>query len=330
MSWLDAIFGWLTPIGAGRCPEARLLASDLELKAAIATVLASDPMAKDIEAGFASPTASEQIAAAVQLRKRLLESETVEQLRRTVDRNQDRFRIAAGPAAWERYQATAPKFDSGSTATELRSEAGSLLDRLELIYALGQQKDRTIQRIRRFGMIILVILLAALTGVGWAQDWWPELTSLFNYLTVASAAAIGSLVSIMQRTQGVAEAAPLEEDPVRQISALRHGYGGILVAALLGPMFGLTLFAVFAGSMLSIAGLTPEFIPCNATCQKDLCGFVLLDQCYQFKTDIDAAKMMVWAFLAGFAERLVPDVLNRFADRARAEGTAANVAAKSR
>ena len=40
--------------------------------------------------------------------------------------------------------------------------------------------------------------------------------------------------------------------------------------------------------------------------------FTLFDFAFRPKSGLDAAKLIVWSFVAGFAEQLVPDMLDQF------------------
>jgi hypothetical protein len=105
-------------------------------------------------------------------------------------------------------------------------------------------------------------------------------------------------------------------DPIAQINGLRYGLFGLLMAGLTGPVSALLLIAAFASDDIKLGELSPAFVPCDGAARSE---FRLMDHCAALKSHADVAKLLVWSFLAGFTERLVPDVLDRFARAARRE-----------
>jgi hypothetical protein len=292
-----------------------------------------------ISAGLASDRTSEQINAAVELRKRMALGQTIERLRQAVTNLRLRYEVAVNPPG----TAPSPPDPALATATheELLAENDSLLDRLKMIYTLTSLRDAQVARFRRWTLYILTALLLILlcTRLPQVIPWFgiskhfaigTPVDSALNICVLALFGAAGAMVSIMRRSQQALDLGPIDIDPIRQISALRHGFSGMLIAALVGPVLALVLFAVFAGHMLDIAGLTPDFSACpspglkpdlaGVTPSKEAhgCTFAFLNSGYNFTTAGDAAKMAIWAFLAGFAERLVPDVLDKFSRAADA------------
>jgi hypothetical protein len=324
--------------GGGRCPEARLLASDLDLELLQREPRIDGGLKDVIERRFHSRSRLEQIAAAVELRKAFVKLSDEVQIRRAVIHLRERFATVAGRMRAERYKAR--PVDQASEA-ELHAEAISLLDELARVYALSLARDRELDALRRWclgGLGVAAVAITLLAGatsyhtllglevgpggtetVKLAAAQLPDETafkwhSLVNYLVVMLFAAAGAIVSIVQRSHAAARTPPMAADPVVQISGLRSGLSGLAMAALTGPVFAMVMLAVFAAGGLEIGALTPAFKPCSDFAAP---GFMLLDRCAAVATWSDAAKLLVWAFLAGFAERLVPDVLDRFVGAAK-------------
>lgn len=289
---------------------------DLDLAGTIAPDTLTPEVLKRIRQGLQEPRASEQIAAAVELRRRIASSFDADRLRPFVIHMRERYRVAV-----ERTSSGAGRnLQSVDTADRnaLLGEAESLLERLKTIYTLSSMRDAQVDSFRKGSLMILtglllVLLLTKLLPPLFPATWSDLANQALNMCTIALFGAVGSMVSIMRRSQKALDLGPIDIDPVRQISALRHGFSGMLIAALVGPVLALVLFAVFAGKMLIIPGLTPDI---TKTC-RDVCSFTFLDQGYDFETVHDAAKMAIWAFLAGFAEQLVPDVLDKFTKAAK-------------
>lgn len=321
-----------------------MLASDLDLEHAQATGTVQPEVLAVIARGFASPLAGEQIAAAVELRKELSKTYTAERLDRMVVHLRDRFYVAVGPAAAERYRETIKPEPSPS---EKHGEAEALLEQLKLIYSMSVERDRQLGAIRVLSLGFLGVV-AALMGAMWlftpgflaeprmiegvrfaslttepgsAQPaaLVPAFGSLANYMMVLTFAATGSVVSIIQRSHKASQLGPVATDPIAQINGLRYGLFGLLMAGLTGPVSALLLIAAFASGDIQLGALSPTFVPCDGEPRSE---FRLMDHCAALDTHADVAKLLVWAFLAGFTERLLPDVLDRFARAARRENDA--------
>ncbi len=120
--------------------------------------------------------------------------------------------------------------------------------------------------------------------------------------------------------------------PVHDTIQLDAGLSGVWLAPVYGAIFAKVLAMVFMGQMLdSLIGVTgggaagpssgaggsappslfPHFLP-NSILPA---------------SGADYAKIMVWSFIAGFAEKFVPDVLDRITAKGRAaeEGCPATV-----
>lgn len=310
---------WKTQTKTGRCAEARMLAADLDLQAAEDRNLIPEPTLALIRRGFESPSSGEQIAAAVELRARLAETYATDRLRPLVDHLRARLAILRGTAPAE------GDADPPPSRAALLAEALSLLEQLKLSYTFISERDTRVSEIRSWALSLLAALFAVLVVVFAAgtvvRSALPNLetelavNSLLNYGLLVAVAASGAVVSIIQRSQAQAVADLSVGDPVAHISALRHGLSGLVVAGLAGPALALVLVPLFAGGIITIGDLTPTF---NKVCDEAVANFNLIDHCVSLDMT-GSAKMLVWAFLAGFAERLVPDVLDRLVGRVGAD-----------
>lgn len=314
-----------------------MLASDLDLEHAKASGQIAPDIVEVIARGFASRSAGEQIAAAIELRKELSKTYSAGRLERMVIHLRDRFCIAVGPAAAERYRATIP---AAPSKDELRGEAEALLEQLKLIYSMSVERDGQLSAIRMLSLSFLGAV-ATLLGVVWllapgvmasvqsvegvrlaslsldgaaGGTILPPFGSVANYMIVLTFATTGSVVSIIQRSHKASQLGPVATDPIAQINGLRYGLFGLLMAGLTGPVSALLLIALFASDDIKLGELSPAFVACDGTARSE---FRLMDHCAALKSHADVAKMLVWAFVAGFTERLLPDVLDRFARAAR-------------
>jgi hypothetical protein len=88
---------------------------------------------------------------------------------------------------------------------------------------------------------------------------------------------------------------------------LRNGKLGVCLSPVFGAVFAAILMMVFSGQLIH-GSLFPEF-----TAERKDEGWTFISFLYWWKPTqaTDVAKVLVWAFLAGFAEQFVPDVLDR-------------------
>ena len=287
---------------------APLIASQVDFDQALA--VAGDGRREILANGRTSASAIDQISAAVGARLVLAEQMTHEERVRYVQHLQNRYRVAVGSAAYAHYSAGVPKKVFEDKA-ELAAELQTLSYRLRLTYAISFTRDRHLSRIRA---TCFWLLIAAFVG-GLAAITWEHLANFsaspINFAVVGLLGLGGALTSIARRANRILADAPLEADPVMQASALQEGSASLFVAGLTGPVFAIILALIFMGADFKIGNLTPVFLDHRGTGSPDP-DFKVLQYGFWLKSQADAARLVMWAFVAGFAEQFVPDVLDRF------------------
>ena len=214
----------------GRYAEARVLAAELDLDlAAIAVrhakLVSSDGGLEEIGAdgrterdekfqrlvaGFNSPLPSEQIAAAVDLRKWLVCDYDRERLIWFLPQLRERYAMAVGPKA---PKPEPPGDPQQTTRESLQAEALSLLERLKLLYTLSSEREILTGRMRRWALGLLGALFVALILTRLAPNLMPPgdfrttSTILANFAVIAFVGAAGAMVSILRRTESAMESA---------------------------------------------------------------------------------------------------------------------------
>jgi hypothetical protein len=119
------------------------------------------------------------------------------------------------------------------------------------------------------------------------------------------AGMIGAFFSALTRLYQVDQASIALITPT--VQALGGGYLMMysFVPPLVGAIAAVVLYLIFTGGLMS-GSLFPE-IGCLQ--DKDCSSITLMMQNYVPKGPADIGKALVWAFIAGFSERLVPDLL---------------------
>src|SRR6185369_5294723 len=163
--------------------------------------------------------------------------------------------------------------------------------------------------------------------------------------SVACAGIVGGCVSMLQRIQS----APTEGDALFNLASLTNGWRGVSLSPLYGAIFAALLFVLFAAGILegsvfpkietvgsektqpavttvtSPANATMAAIPTPTPNETQRAGILQVKDFLKEtgpKDGVSFALLMIWSFIAGFAERLVPDTLNRLVAKTEAiQGT---------
>ncbi len=307
--WLQRVRTRLPFKPRRRAPTAELIASFVDIAQAV--TVATPEEQQIIRAGRRSPSVVDQIGAAILARLVLARGMKLPELVRYVQHLQNRYLSAVGASAYARYAAGAPS-DVFTDEDKLRAELQTLSYRLRLAYAVSHTRDHELSNIRTWCFWFLLAAFGfVLCAVAW-QDYYQTSRPLLNYAIVAMIGFGGALTSIARRADKILSTGPLSEDPVIQASALDQGRASLFVAGLTGPIFALILLLLFMTDAFSVGGLTPKFTgrECQGACA--MMDFRVFQFQFSLQGAIDGAKLGLWAFIAGFAEQFVPDVLDRF------------------
>jgi len=228
----------------------------------------------------------------------------------------------------------------------LRADIRYLLNKFYLYYAMlpmreGMREQLTRRAVRMTLIILGFIILLALISLGglkiFSSDKFKQIfdvTGVFGLTvgTVACAGIIGGCVSMLQRIQS----APTEGDALFNLAALTNGWIGLSLSPLYGAIFASLLFILFAGGILkgsvfptieTAGGKVEQTAPgvAKPTATPPPQGVLKAEDFLKQtgpKDGVSFALLMIWSFIAGFAERLVPDTLNRLVAKTEAiQGT---------
>ena len=118
---------------------------------------------------------------------------------------------------------------------------------------------------------------------------------------------IGGFVSIQQRIKRVSQ---------EELELLTKSWFQILLVPIFGGVFALVLYVIFLSGIIS-GNMFPQFYvpePSNGVPDNQFM-IALFTQTYPM-TGQDFAKFLFWSFVAGFSERLVPQIITQISDKA--------------
>jgi hypothetical protein len=219
----------------------------------------------------------------------------------------------------------------------LRADVEYLLSKFYLYYATLPARERlrddlTKKAVRRTLVFVAILGILIIANLGILFGFNLDITSGLTVLTVALAGTMGGCVSMLQRIQST----PSEGDALFNLAALNNGWTGLSLSPLYGGIFASLLFVLFAAGVLKgsvfpeihtpgksvLADVSAPSQPesqspssANLSATRESTVEVLRIKTFLTQTGpvdgVSYALLIVWSFLAGFAERLVPDTLNR-------------------
>jgi hypothetical protein len=176
----------------------------------------------------------------------------------------------------------------------------------------------TADTLRAYQKMLLFLFIATLSiiiflfcmALVWKQDQEPSI-----FLIVVLFGTLGAFFSVLSRLYKFANL-PLALQPNTLISSNFFLFIYSMVPALIGAIAAAVIYLAFASNLLD-GVLFPKFacaVDDALPAADQVCDSLsdLIDSYLPDKSS-DYAKTMFWGFLAGFAERLVPDLLVTFA-----------------
>ena len=226
----------------------------------------------------------------------------------------------------QRYTETSPP-DLKNKATpidDIRADVEDLISGLHWWYVSAFRKESSLRTLK-FSLLLaalagLVLCILATAVLAWQTGeigaFLRDMTPVEMIFYVLYAGFLGAVTSTIRRIQPVAEEPIAISDPLIKTIAIEQGHVGVYLSIALGAIFALVLYlAIGSGLELALGGSTPKFLPSGATKPCPDCSIYVMFTSLLPATSADFAKLLVWSFVAGFSERLVPDMLDRFSTK---------------
>lgn len=219
--------------------------------------------------------------------------------------------------------------EDDATMVKLRADLRYLIDEFYLRYAYTSAREELRTSLLRWGAYLTLFFFIIAGAFAFSQFYFTEdknhwySTTIFPFVTIIAVVftgTMGAFVSMQQRLQKT----PHHGDPIHNLALLTHGFLSIFLAPLSGAIFAAILYLFFAGQVLD-GTIFPEMTEGPAVSQKvggdgymTLKNFILSAHPATTK---DYALLLIWSFVAGFAERFVPDTLMRIVSQKKTNET---------
>jgi hypothetical protein len=157
-------------------------------------------------------------------------------------------------------------------------------------------------------LVVIALLLAILYGFHLTPN--PNGPSIF--LTVVLCGVLGALFSALIRLYQYEDLPRVLVDETVPTLKNVHLLVYSLVPLVVGAIAASFLYVAFTGGILGDGSLFPKFV-----CKLKEAGCVTFGSYieeYGPEGGQDYGRLLVWAFVAGFAERFVPDTLRRLVE----------------
>jgi hypothetical protein len=195
----------------------------------------------------------------------------------------------------------------------MRAELLALIDRLNYLYTATPGKERIRNRMSFWLSVVTIVAVVAIASQLRATLRPHNLTQGSHTLLVGMLAGVlGGFVSVQQRLQSATDV-----DPLFNRLQMSSGFWNIiLIAPIFGGIFAAVLYAIFAAGVITGTAFPVIYSgqnPAVGEAQGPVMNLETFLRSAGPASGADLAKLIVWSFIAGFAERFVPDVLSRLA-----------------
>ncbi|HEY7556767.1 MAG TPA: hypothetical protein VIH18_18360 [Candidatus Binatia bacterium] len=235
----------------------------------------------------------------------ILKLQPIESLRRRAWTLREKYRAMAGEQGYDAYLKSNPPDPKDSGEAELRADLIQLLNNFHWQYTVTMAAERMRGRLSKWIVGLTGLVVAVFVAIAIYITAFEVQVTTPTIVIVIFMGTLGGFVSTQLRLQS----SPSQGEPIENLARLDHGWLGILVSPISGAIFAVVLYMLFAGSFLE-GSLFPKI----ATPAEEYTGGINFGEFAVAtgpETGFAYAKLIVWSFVAGFAERFVPDALSR-------------------
>jgi hypothetical protein len=249
-------------------------------------------------------------------------------LRRTAWSLRAKYKDIAGKVEFDAYEASNPPDPKTANVNELRADALRILSEFHWIYAFNPLREQMRSSVTKIVFWLTVGLAAIVLGMAWYGYEKKNEQSVPVLPLVVSMGMVGGFVSLQRRIQSV----PSTGDPILNIAELSNSKFSVYLAPVSGAVFAALLYIIFIGGLLQ-GPLFPKISSPTGACEKptveqpattgqspgkcaEIVSFAKFVQETAPASGTQFAILLVWSFIAGFAERLVPDTIDRLVSKA--------------
>ncbi|WAC22643.1 hypothetical protein [Blastomonas sp. SL216] len=231
---------------------------------------------------------------------------------------EDRFQRVVPKSVVQSYKNTLANQLPGPVPNAvLRQRARNLLDTIHANYLINLAREQLIRRLMTILTAVAALVLVVCVTIIAATE-APTLRSIVTVMLIGMA---GAMISIIQRLQKATSRDAMVDDGIFELIGLRIGWVSVLLSVAIGGVFALFIYVLIAANILD------QVLPKMSAGSADTGGGSPLngsngirvdsfwaDQMYRalgLRDQSDLFKLFVFAFASGFAERFVPDIINK-------------------
>ncbi|WP_446808592.1 hypothetical protein ACH50O_15070 [Methylomonas sp. 2BW1-5-20] len=208
--------------------------------------------------------------------------------------------------------------DDQDSLGHLRAQAIYLAHRLYWTYSLATKGHQIRSCVSIMVSLLFIALLVFMFSYSHVYS-APEKSDLLA--SVACFGAFGAYVSFHRRMSKL----KIQNETYLSFLQLRSSYFDGISALFSGALFSVFVMVLWESNALSrvlgvvfnpelINLIVPQNTPYERGCPTSLQGLFI---CMSINGSIDFAKLLVMSFLAGFAEKLIPDAIDGLVEKAR-------------
>lgn len=182
----------------------------------------------------------------------------------------------------------------------LRAHLLNMTAQMQWEYRKLVEREASVGRTRLFIIMVSVTLMALWIGLPAAAMQWPWTNPAWEPLALQTALGfglLGAFTSMMRRFNAIqpdTDRGVPQPGSARLLASLDFGHWSLFSALVIGSVFGFLIYPLCVSGLLN-GSFFPDF-----------------NTHHQLVGDLrNVAKLAIWSFIAGFGEKLVPDIIDR-------------------